>query len=80
MLMSSGLLYYVSSLVFPSMNYFVRSGWVIVITFAIVAIPTVYRNGWRLPDRHFLELSDRRIGHFAWGLLASLVLCHVIFH
>ena len=79
-LMSSGLLYYVSSLVFPSMNYFVRSGWVIVITFAIVAIPTVYRNGWRLPDRHFLELSDRRIGHFAWGLLASLVLCHVIFH
>ena len=31
------------------MNYFVRSGWVIVLTFAMVAIPTVLKNGWRIP-------------------------------
>ena len=79
-LLLSVALYYAMSLTFPSMNYFVRSGWVIVLTFLVVALPTWYRYGFRLPDRHFLELSDRRIGHFAWGLLASLVLCHVIFH
>jgi hypothetical protein len=53
---------------------------VIVSTFLFVALPTWYQHGFRLPDQRFLELSDRRIGHFAWGLLASLVLCHVLFH
>ena len=79
-LLLSVALYYVMSVAFPSMNYFVRSGWVIVSTFFVVALPTWYQHGFRLPDQHFLELSDRRIGHFAWGLLASLVLCHVLFH
>ena len=49
-----------------------------VLTFLVVALPAWYRH-FRLPDQHFLELSDQRMGHFAWGLLASLVLCHVIF-
>ena len=79
-LISSVLLYYVLSLAFPAMNYFVRSGWVIVASFAIVAIPTVYKNGWRLPEGNFLEVSHPRVGHFALGLLASLVFCHIVFH
>ncbi len=79
-LISSCLLYYVLSLAFPAMNYFVRSGWVIVASFAIVAIPTVYRNGWRLPEGNFLEVSHPRVGHFALALLASLVFCHIVFH
>jgi SSS family solute:Na+ symporter len=79
-LLSSVVLYYLLSLAFPSMNYFVRSGWVILITFSIVAIPTVYRNGWRLGNGHILEISDRRVGHFALALLGSLALCHVVFH
>ena len=45
---------------------------------ALMYLPAWYRHGFRLPDQHFLELSDRYIGHFAWGLLASLVLCPVI--
>ncbi|MFQ5789940.1 MAG: SLC5 family protein [Acidobacteriota bacterium] len=77
---SSILLYYVLKVGFPLMNYFVRSGWVIVLTFAMVAIPTVAKNGWRMADGRFIELSHRHVAHYGLGLLASLVLCHVLFH
>ena len=80
-LFSSVLLNYLLKVHFPLMNYFVRSGWVIVATFAVVAIPTMTQNGWQgIRGGKFIELSDRRIAKYGLGLLASLVLCHVVFH
>ena len=65
---------------FAEMNYFVRSGWVIVLTFAMVGIPTVLRNGWRIPLNELLSLSSGSTIRFGWALLGSLILCHVVFH
>ena len=64
---------------FEEMNYFVRSGWVIVLTFALVAIPTVLKNGWRIPLNELL-LSSRSAVRLGTALLGSLILCHVLFH
>ncbi|MFQ5515770.1 MAG: SLC5 family protein [Myxococcota bacterium] len=79
-LLASVALYYGMSVAFPMMNYFVRSGWVIASTFLAVALPTWAWHGFRLPDAERVELAHRFIGPVAWGLLASLALCHVVFH
>ena len=64
----------------PEMSYLVRSAWVIVIAFAVVAIPTVIKNGWRLPVQRLIEAPDRGVAGFGLALLASLILTHVLFH
>ncbi|MDA2934571.1 sodium/solute symporter [Acidobacteria bacterium AH-259-D05] len=78
--LSSVAVTYLMNELFGEMNYFVRSGWVIVLTFAMVAIPTVLRNGWRLPLKELLLLSSRSAVRFGTALLGSLILCHLIFH
>ena len=78
--LSSIALTYLMTEFFEAMNYFVRSGWVIVLTFAMVAIPTVLKNGWRIPLNELLLLSSRSAVRFGAALLGSLILCHVIFH
>ena len=78
--LSSVAVTYLINELFEEMNYFVRSGWVIVLTFAIVAIPTVLKNGWRIPLDELLLLSTRSAVRFGTALLTSLILCHVIFH
>jgi len=72
-------LYLVLKLSFPEMNYFVRSSWVIVVTFAAVAIPTIVRNGWRL-DQALFVVSHRSVARFGAALAVSLVVVHVVFH
>lgn len=79
-LLCSILLTYLFKVGFSDMNYFVRSGWVIVLTFAAVAIPTVYRNGWRIPPRELLVVSHRTAARFGVALATSLIACHIIFH
>jgi SSS family solute:Na+ symporter len=64
----------------PSMNYFVRAGWIIVLTFGVVAIPTVIRHGWRIPLRQLLIVSRKDVAWFGLTLLGSLLLCHVVLH
>ena len=78
--LSSVAVTYLMNEFFQEMNYFVRSGWVIVLTFAMVAIPTVLRNGWRLPLKELLLLSSRSAVRFGIALFGSLILCHLIFH
>ena len=78
--LSSMAVTYLMNELFEEMNYFVRSGWVIVLTFAIVAIPTVLKNGWRIPSDELLSVSSRSAVRFGTVLLGSLILCHVIFH
>ncbi len=78
-LLSSVLLYLALNIAFPEMNYFVRSAWVIVVTFAAVAIPTIARNGWRL-DQALLVVSHPSVARFGTALAVSLVVVHVVFH
>ena len=78
-LFSSVLLYLALDIAFPEMNYFVRSSWVIVVTFAAVAIPTIARNGWRL-DQALLVVSHPSVARFGTALAVSLVVVHVVFH
>ena len=78
--LSSIAVTYLMNEFFEAMNYFVRSGWVIVLTFAMVAIPTVLRNGWRLPLKELLLLSSPSTVRFGAALLGSLIFCHLIFH
>lgn len=78
-LLSSVLLYLALNVAFPDMNYFVRSAWVIVVTFAAVAIPTIARNGWRL-DQALLVVSHPSVARFGTALAVFLVVVHVVFH
>ena len=63
----------------PDMPYLIRTGILIVMTFAIVALPTIFRNGWRLDER-LVRSSGRDVTWFGAALGASLLLVHVIFH
>ena len=79
-LLGSVAVTYLISVQFPDMNYFVRSGWTIVLTFALVAVPTMVRNGWRIPLDDLLHVASRNTARFGVGLAGSLVICHVVFH
>jgi SSS family solute:Na+ symporter len=64
----------------PELNYFVRSAWVILLTFAMVAVPSLLsRSGRRFPAG-IPEVASRRIAQFGIALALSLVACHIIFH
>jgi len=79
-LLGSMAMYLGFTLVWPETSYLVRSGWVIVLSFAAVAVPTMMRQGWRIPLRDLVTAPDRGVARFGAGLLASLVLAHVLFH
>lgn len=64
----------------PELNYFVRTSWVIVLGFVIIAIPTIIKNGFRLPEGRFFEVSHRSVLHFGIILALSLIGAHIIFH
>jgi SSS family solute:Na+ symporter len=64
----------------PDMNYFVRSACVIVISFAMVAVPTVVRNGWNLQKDGLLVISTNFVAKFGVLLAVSLIAVHIIFN
>ncbi|MEE2828518.1 MAG: sodium/solute symporter [Myxococcota bacterium] len=67
-------------LTMPEMNYMVRSSWAIVVSFAVVAVPTMLRNGWRIPLSQLIAAPDKGVARFGMALMASLVLAHIVFH
>ena len=64
----------------PSLSYLNRSAVVIVVSIAIIAVPTILRNGWRRKGDKLLFVSDDKVGWGGGALFASLVLCHILFH
>ncbi len=62
----------------PDMNYIVRAMWVILIAFAIIAIPTVIDKKWK-PAEKYLEVASKNIGQIGFGLLVSLGVLHFVF-
>ena len=79
-LLFSVVLTYLFMIAFADMNYFVRSGWVILLSFAVVAIPTVWVHGWRAPEGELFVASRPAVARFGWALALSLLVCHVAFH
>ena len=77
---ASMAMYFGFTLVWPEMSYLVRSGWAIVLSFTAVAVPTMRRNGWRIPLRDLIAAPDRGVARFGAGLFASLVLTHILLH
>ena len=63
---------------FPGMNYFVRAMWVILIAFLIVAMAS-YPSKWR-SWKELIVYDSPTILKIGVGLLASLVLLHIVFH
>ncbi len=63
---------------FPEMNYFVRAGWVISVAFALVS-SSGFQKGW-MPWKELFHPSSPQIRQIGWGLLASLICLHIIFH
>ncbi len=63
---------------FPDMNYFIRAMWVILVAFSFVAFVS-HKHGWKSRQELFVSASPvlTRVG---FGLLASLVSLHIIFH
>ncbi|MCI5081167.1 MAG: hypothetical protein MRY78_05720, partial [Saprospiraceae bacterium] len=63
---------------FPDMNYFVRAGWVILIAFLII-----YASSWKAGWTKWKDLfhyDDKLIRNLGIGLLASLLVLHLVFH
>jgi len=65
---------------FPDMNYFVRAGWVVLISFIIVSLGSISNGFKKWKDIVFLQKESRSVQQIGLGLLVSLVLLHVIFH
>ena len=63
---------------FPEMNYFVRAGWVITIAFTILYLGS-FKGGW-VKWRKLIQYDHPTVWKVGLGLLASLLLLHIIFH
>ena len=79
-LLFSIVLTYLFKVTFTDMNYFVRSGWVILLSFAMVAVPTVRIHGWRPREGELVVATRPTVVRFGWALALSLLVCHVAFH
>ncbi len=79
-LVASGALYLGMKLALPEMNYMVRSSWAIVLSFVLIAAPTMIQNGWRIPMADLVTAPDKGVARFGMVMFASLILAHIIFH
>lgn len=70
---------FLSRWLFPDMNYLIRALIIILLGILIVAIPTIYRSGLK-PWREFIQFGNHKVKWFGFGLLLSLVICHIIWH
>ena len=64
----------------PELNYFVRTIWVILISFAMVALPTVVRQGWQPATGGLLVIAEPASARLGVVLGLSLVACHLVLH
>ena len=64
----------------PDLAYFNRALLTIVLTFAVVAIPTMVTNGWRINVRDLVRIASPNVGYGALALGISLIVVHVLFH
>lgn len=65
---------------YPEMNYFVRAGWVILLAFLLLFIPTLIVRGRKTFYPKLLVFADQSVRWMALGLLISLIFLHLLFH
>ncbi len=71
---------YLLMILLPDMNYFIRSTWVILISFGFITIITYLRKGQLFNSGNMLIVSDKYVGRLGVLLAASLIACHILFH
>jgi len=76
----SVLFTYIFKSIFPDMNYFIRSIWIILLSFAIIALPTFVRDGFKIPEKSMIETSNTNVARLGIILALSLIAVHIIFH
>ncbi|MDT0539819.1 sodium:solute symporter family transporter [Croceitalea sp. P059] len=64
---------------YPDMNYLIRALVIISVALLIVAIPTIIQNGNK-PVKEYVQFGNKGVKWFGFGLLISLLLCHMIWH
>ncbi|MDT0607681.1 SLC5 family protein [Croceitalea rosinachiae] len=64
---------------YPDMNYLIRALIIICIGILLVAVPTMAKNGFK-PIHEYVQFGSKQVKWFGFGLLLSLLLCHIIFH
>jgi len=64
----------------PGMNYFIRSSWVILLSFGLITIISFLSNVQLFSSKNLLIVSDKYVGRLGLLLAISLVVCHIIFH
>jgi SSS family solute:Na+ symporter len=60
--------------------YLIVTGIVILAGILMVAVPTIWRQGWGVADPPLWRPADRRVGWLGLLLVGLLVAAHVIFH
>ena len=65
---------------YPSLAYMNRSAVAILISVAIIAVPTILKKGWRMRLEEIFSSSNQAVGRWGLGLFASLVLTHIVLH
>jgi len=68
------------NLLFADTPYLILTLVIIVVGFAVVAAPTIRRNGWRLADGPLVTVASPGIGWLGVALGLILVAVHVIYH
>ncbi|MCH7915894.1 MAG: hypothetical protein IH856_23140, partial [Deltaproteobacteria bacterium] len=65
---------------YPGLAYMNRSAVAILMSFAIIAVPTILKKGWRMRLEEIFSSSNPTVGWCGLGLFASLVLIHIVLH
>ena len=66
--------------VLAGVPYLIVTGIVILVGILVVALPTVWRQGWGVADPPLVRVADRGVGWLGVSLLIALVAAHVILH
>ncbi len=65
---------------YPGLAYMNRSAVAILMSFAIIAVPTILKKGWRMRLEEIFSSSNPTVGWCGVGLFASLVFTHIVLH
>ena len=65
--------------IFPDMNWLNRTGWVIVLGYAILAIASYLSPGQKIKWKDLLIVDSRKVGYLGVVLALSLIVLNVLF-
>jgi len=63
----------------PDVNYWLRVIYAISSGFLLIAVPTIIKNGFK-DWRSYIQLTNKTVSWFGWGLLILLLMIHFVWH